>query len=203
MQCKNHTERNATNTCNQCGTWLCDECTVDIQGRLFCRGCLDKLSSPHTSSCAPPKMPRRIDGALLCLLSILPPGTNLMYMGLMKRGLVTMCGFFLLIFMSATSGHPLGLIFGLSIPILILTSIFDGFNTRRRINAGEHVPDDIGDTLGGLFRNKTVATVVLAVLAIAFLGNIIGLTISIISRFMPLLIIGLLLYLVLKRKDKK
>jgi len=162
---------------------------------------LTELSS--ATAAPPPKTmpPRRIDGGLLFLFSFFfPPGANYMYLGLMKRGLVAMCGFFLLIFLGVTSSWPLSMIFWLSIPICVLTCIFDSFNLRRRINAGEYVPDDIGDMLGGIFRNKTVATIVLGILAIAFLSNIVGFAFGLISRFLPLLFIGLVLYMIFKRK---
>ena len=201
MQCRNHPERNGANTCNQCGTWLCEECTVDIQGRLYCRGCLADLSSPDTPSAPRVTHPRNISSALLVLFSfVFPPGVNYMYLGLMKRGLVAMCGFFLLMFMGITSSWPVSMIFWFAIPVVALTCLFDSLNIRRRINAGEYVPDDIGDMLGGIFRNKTVSTIVLGILAIVFLSNIIGFAFGLISRFLPFLFIGLALYVIFKRK---
>ena len=204
MQCRHHPERNAANTCNQCGSWLCDDCTVDINSRIFCRGCLAELSSPHTSATA--SSPRTTTGrsvswGLLFLFScFFPPGTNYMFMGLMKRGLVTMCGFFLLIFMTAVSSAPFTVIFALAIPVSVLACIFDGFNLRRRINAGEIVHDDIGDILGGLFRNKKVSLVVLGVIFFALIGNIMGFAMTLISHALPIIIVGLILYVIFKRK---
>jgi hypothetical protein len=123
-----------------------------------------------------------------------------MFMGLMKRGLVTMCGFFLLIFMTATSSWPFTMLFSLAIPVYVLTCIFDGFNIRRRINAGEVIYDNVGDILGGIFRNKTVTLVVLGILMLAFVGNLLGFAMAVLRRAIPIIVIGFIVYVIVKRK---
>jgi hypothetical protein len=83
-----------------------------------------------------------------------------MYLGLIKRGLAAMCAFFLLIYLAITAfALPLTLLFSLSIPVLWLTSLFDGFHTRRRINAGDPPEDNIRDILSALSRNKTLTLI--------------------------------------------
>jgi hypothetical protein len=168
MQCRTHPERAGVNTCNQCGEWLCEECTIEINGRIFCRRCLAQLAkepgtpAPAPAAARPARMyaaapGRHISWGLLFFFScIIPvPGLNYMYEGLIKRGLAAMSTFFLLIYLTATfQMWPFSLIFGLSFPVFILTSIFDGFAIRRRINAGETVNDDIDDIIVFVQRNK-------------------------------------------------
>jgi len=77
--------------------------------------------------------------------------------------------------------------------------MFDGFNLARRMNAGEYIPDGVGDLLGGLFRNKIVATVVLGILAIAFLSHLLGFAISIIASVLPLLFVLAILYIIFRK----
>jgi hypothetical protein len=125
-----------------------------------------------------------------------------MYMGLMKRGLATMCGFFLIIFLLANSWYPVNLMLGLAIPVFVLTSFFDGFNVRRRINAGEAVRDDIGDALGGILSDKRLRTIIFVTLAIVLLVSIFGLAITILRGLLPLGIIVLGVYLFMKHKNK-
>ena len=205
MQCKNHPERHGTSTCGKCGTWLCGECTVDIQGRLYCSTCLNETDESATRRAADPMprmtVPRRISWGLLFLFSFFfPPGANYMYLGLMKRGLVTMCGFFLLIYLGTITRWPVSNIFWFGTFIAYIASIFDGFNLRRRMINGEYIADELGDMLGGIFKDKRIATIALLILGFIFLGNIIGIAFTVFSRFMPLILVVLGLYVVLKRK---
>jgi len=147
----------------------------------------------------PPYLPRRnVNGGLLFLFSIcFPPGANYMYMGLIKRGLVAMCGFFLSIYLVTT----LHWIFSFAIPIIWFTCFFDGFHIRRRINYGEHVEDGIGDILNSLLRNKPLAIALLAIVGIAFAGNILGFAAQLIARAVPILLIILALYIIFRKKS--
>lgn len=206
MQCISHPERQAANTCNQCGHWLCDECNVDVQGRLYCRSCLAAMASDgrHETYSPPPARShgRRINWGLLFLFScFFPPGANYMFMGLIKRGLAAMCGFFLIIWMTAVA--PTGLLtmlFSFAIAVYSLTCIFDGFHIRRRINSGEIVPDGINDLLGAVLGNKTLTIAIIIVLIIVFAGSLLNLAVGLISRAIPIIIIGLVLYAIFKRK---
>ena len=203
MQCRSHPTKTAAGTCNHCGSWICDDCTVEVQGRLFCRPCLAVLSqTPEHHTPPPVPVPTgKISSGLLFFFSLcFPPGANYMYMGLMKRGLAAMCGFFLLIFAAINTTFPLALMLWLAVPVFYLSSFFDGFNVRRRINAGEAVRDDVGDALNGVINNKFLRTLVLVVIAIVLLVNIIGFTATLISRlFVPIVVI-FIVYIVLKRK---
>lgn len=49
-QCRTHPESTGVNTCNKCGDWLCESCTVEINGRNFCRKCLAALAAPPGDS---------------------------------------------------------------------------------------------------------------------------------------------------------
>jgi len=123
-----------------------------------------------------------------------------MYMGLMKRGLAAMCGFFLLIYVAIGASFPLALLLWLSVPVFYISSIFDGFNVRRRINAGEVVRDDIGDALNGIISNKFLRTLVLAVVAIVILVSILDFAVTVITAVFVPLVIVFVLYILLKKK---
>ena len=210
MQCRTHPTKTAAVTCNHCANWICDDCTVELQGRLFCRPCLSVLSQPATgeSRAAPPPYPRhaspKVSWGLLFFFSIcFPPGVNYMYMGLIKRGLAALSGFFLLIFVAINSSFPLNLLLWLSLPVFVITSIFDGFNVRRRINAGEAVRDDIGDALNGIIGNKFLSTLVLAVIAIVFIINVMGFAIGFISSVLPWVFVGFIVLVIVRRNRPK
>ena len=207
MQCRSHPTKSAANTCNHCATWLCDDCTVDVQGRLFCRPCLAILSQTSESeACTPPPhhaaSPRKkvSMGALTFFSLCFPPGSNYMYMGLMKRGLATMAGFFLLIFLIAVSSMPVTLLMIFSLVVLTVASFLDGFNVRRRINAGEAVRDDVGEALNSIMSNKILRTIILVVVAIVLIVSVFGLAVNIIGTLLPWLVIGLIIFVIVKRK---
>jgi len=145
---------------------------------------------------------RHVSGGLLFLFSFFfPPGVNYMFMGLIKRGLAALVGFFLIIYFIGVSNMPLTLLFGLALPVYILTCIFDGFNIRRRINAGESVGDNIDGVILFLKRNRLVTGVLLAIIGFSVLGTIMGILVNVIRWLMPLIIIGLGLYLLVRHKN--
>ena len=205
MQCRTHPTTPAFSTCNQCSDWICEECTVDIQGRLFCRGCLTKLaapgSAPHPAMPVPMPGKRRISWGLLFMFSFLPPGVNYMYMGLIKRGLVALCGFFLLVYFIGVSNPPLTFLFSLAMPVFVLTCIFDGFNIRRRINAGEIVGDNIDGAINFLRRNKYVGWIIFTLVGVTVLSSVLDVFFTLVRWLMPSIIIVFGLYLLLRRKD--
>jgi len=196
------------NTCNQCGSWLCEACTVDIQGRLFCRTCLAELAahgertpvSAHTTAAPSKPVKRRISRFLLLLFSF-PPGVNYMYLGLIKRGLAVLCGFFLLVYLiNTTFVWQMSMVIGMSIFVLWVTCFFDSFSIRRRILAGE----DVNDGIDVLQRNKHLiigGLVLFAVVSMA--GNIVGVLARFISGGIPILLVCLGLYVLFGRSSRK
>ncbi|MDR1664444.1 MAG: hypothetical protein LBR83_05950 [Clostridiales bacterium] len=218
MQCRTHPDRNGVNTCNQCGEWLCEECTVEINGRIFCRKCLAQLASAPKPEASAPRaaipcagMPKRhISWGLLFIFSSLPPGVNYMYEGLIKRGLAAMSGFFTLVFLASMLSEvsSLSLIIGLSFPVYILACIFDSFHIRRRINAGEAVSDDIDDIIAFFTQNKRLILCAAALLVvIALFNSVLSVLPWAVKRLLPMALVGLGLYMLLRgpacRKDGK
>ena len=192
MQCKIHPDENGVNTCNQCGIWICDKCSFERSGRIFCPNCAaqEAASIPAGSTVytLPIHARRYVSWGVLFLFSVIIPlpGLNYMYMGLIKRGLVAMSVFFGTIYMASQFNGGISMLFGFAIPIILLASIFDGFQIRSRINAGEIVTDDINDITSFIRRNRTFFVgFLLALLAIQVIGGIIpGLT-----RILPVLIV--------------
>lgn len=156
MVCVNHSRENGVNTCSICGEWLCESCSVDIDGRIFCKTCIAKKVSGRAADAVAvvesPKPRRYYSGFLLFLCSCVMPGVNYMYLGLIKRGLFFLSAFFSIVFaMSVTGMGELGIL----IPILWVTSFFDGFEKKRRLNSGAYVPDSVDDILSWLKKYRT------------------------------------------------
>ena len=192
MSCYYHSDRSAVNTCSKCGAWLCDGCSVEIDGRVVCKACISReLSNPrpaadpraaaHGRAYIPAPSKPRVDGFLLFLFSMMP-GANYMYMGLIKRGLCMMAAFFGTIYATAMLG---GMPFAFLIPILAVTSMFDGFRLRRLINAGTDVPDNIDDVREFIRTHRAVLiTVLVAGLFFGLFNGIVD-ALSHIFRYMP------------------
>ena len=47
LRCYYHPEREATNQCDRCGDYLCDECVRPLAGEHVCTACYDR----HFSDC--------------------------------------------------------------------------------------------------------------------------------------------------------
>jgi hypothetical protein len=131
-----------------------------------------------------------------------------MYLGLIKRGLAAMCGFFLLIYLltlvaGSFLGGPLTLLLALSLPVCFLTYLFDGFNIRRRMLSGETVQDNIDDVLGFIARNKKSLFVILVLcVGLGVAGSLIHAVIRPLFNLIPLLIIGFCIYAVAAKKKE-
>ena len=184
MNCIHHPDSQAYNTCGRCGVWLCDSCAVTVNGRVVCKRCIANVMDAHSgagygtpepfsvnSSHGEPRRegrPRRyISGLWIFMLSCLP-GLNYMAMGLMKRGLFFMSAFFGIIFLMGTL-HFLAF----PLTILFFASLCDSQSKRRRINSGEHVPDDIDDIMRFATKHKTLLLVVFAFLVLVRISNIV------------------------------
>lgn len=144
----------------------------------------------------------KINSALLFLFCVfLPPGAGYMYMGLIKRGLCVMLGFFFLIFLLTTGlGTMANVFIGLSFPVIYITCIFDSFSIRRRLVNGEIVEDGVGSIVNALLANKKLCMLLLLVLTIIFAGSILGFAIRLLRAVVPVLIIAFGLYVIFRRK---
>jgi len=46
MECYVHVGESAVGACVACGRFVCDVCRVDMEGRIYCKGCLSQGSRP-------------------------------------------------------------------------------------------------------------------------------------------------------------
>ena len=205
MQCKNHPTENGVNTCNECGSWICDSCSFERGGRIFCPNCAAQQAKP-----TPPTKPhiphsdrgydlRHVDktvswGILFLFTVMFPPGVNYMYLGLIKRGLLALASFFGMVYMMVTQlmqfgggAFPLVFLFIFAIPILWLTCAFDGFRIRTRLSAGEVVTDNIDDITAFIKRNRgVIAIILLVIFAIPLVNNMIPVLARILRNLVPI-----------------
>ena len=198
MNCYVHTEKPANVRCSSCGGPLCEECIVHTQGNVFCRGCLTG-TRPYPPSGM--KRPRISKFLLFLFVMFLPPGAGYMYMGLLKRGLSAMiCFFFIIFVLSSGISGPAETLTAFSMIILYFACIFDSFSICRRINAGEHVNDGVGNIINSLLSNKKLCAVIFVILGIIFASTILGFALRVLGTLLPLMIIAFGLYVIFRRK---
>ncbi len=179
MSCAFHNDRDAVAACSECGALICEGCAVNVSSRTVCKHCVEKLlrsGREHTGTGRSARGREEeyyyrkpmFSPGLASLLSFILPGAGHMYLGLMRRGLLFMCSFFLCCYLA--SGFFGGSIFGFMIPILWILSIFDTNNIKRMILRGETVKDDLQGVWNGIGRHP----VVFAIVVFLFFGNFIG-----------------------------
>lgn len=66
MKCYVHPQADSIGVCTECGRAICNECAVEVRGRLLCRGCLSGASSESLSGSRKPGMVQAI--AVMCLV---------------------------------------------------------------------------------------------------------------------------------------
>ncbi|NLL71657.1 MAG: hypothetical protein GX238_11080 [Epulopiscium sp.] len=165
MDCKNHYGRAGVNTCSKCGDWICEECTVYVEGRNICKNCIQQYIRASETSSVKGSSKSSISGFLVFIFSFLP-GAAHMYMGLSKVGLM-----FLTLFMGSLmlaqfySLTPLALTMA---GIIWVYCFFDARNMKHRLLRGE-VRDDITPYVHYVKRHKNIFALVLIIMG-AFVG---------------------------------
>lgn len=146
MKCKNHNEIEANYYCSFCGQPLCLECSLDVNGRLYCKECLEKSVELSKINFTKDKKFKK-SGFLTFILSVVP-GAGHMYLGLINKGLSIMILFFGLIFLADTIDNLLFLqifsdaAFMIALFVIFISySIFDALAKVREINNGFIVND--------------------------------------------------------------
>ena len=167
MNCNKHFDRIAVNRCNECGQYMCDECSVSINSVPYCKDCVARMASSSSRNTGaysrpgsyqqnggyPPRPIRRGGGMnaffLFCLSCI--PGLNYMYLGLMKRGMFFMTLFFMIIFVSGYLDAPM---LACLIFVEFCYSFFDGFRLLGYKRDGYAVEDNVDDVMEIYTKNK-------------------------------------------------
>ncbi len=145
MSCYYHPERDAKNNCLKCNKPLCEECSIETNGKVFCKECVaEEIKRIQVKKKSP---------SLAAILSIVP-GLGAIYNGQILKGIS-----FILIFASLVGleDYAKGFennIFGLMIAGFFLYMIIDSYNSARVINLGleaEGAYPKEGSTLFGIF----------------------------------------------------
>jgi hypothetical protein len=218
MNCANHQQTPAAAYCRTCGKPLCTNCTRPVMGVIYCENCVaEKMAGTAPPPIAvPPGYQGPIqpistgpNPALAGILSIFP-GIGAVYSGLYVKGLVHLVIFVLLVVGASNTGgsDALGTIFGILLSAFYIYQIIDAVKSAKAIQAGQPAPDPFG--LATMFspggermdftRGVPTGALVLIGLGVLFLLHNLGIWFLEVDTLWPVLLIGLGLWLLAKRK---
>ncbi len=130
MKCFYHKNREATNNCTICSHPLCDDCAVEVKGKVYCQDCLDKQLKE--GGAVPPE--RVKSPGLAGFLSAILPGLGQFYNGQYMKALVVILLFGAFISMTSYGPRHGFVIFPLLIAATYLGGIIDAYRTAKDIN---------------------------------------------------------------------
>jgi hypothetical protein len=185
MNCYKHENINGINTCYKCGNWLCADCTVSIENRIICKDCISSSIDPSVSDTTKPK--KDIPNSSLSFIISLLPGAGLMYLGLIKQGMLIGSTIFFLMWLN-------GPLLGLLSFILWISSIFYTLQCCKKLVSGKNIEDTIEPFISFAQKHKLVLAVILSTLFILNYINPIPLVLVI--------VIGYLIYSHIKNNKK-
>jgi hypothetical protein len=218
MNCATHNDVAAVAFCRTCGKPLCNQCTRDVRGVIYCEACLaarmegaasapgfvppaQTIYPPVGAYAAPPRPPIN-SGPNPTVAGILagffPIGVGAVYAGQYAKGLAHLVVMVLLI-IGMGSDLPWYVITVLAIAtgFFYVYQIIDAVRTAKAVQSGEPAPDPFGlaATFGAGEKFETTkipaGAVVLIGLGVLFLLHTAGLFEFGLERFWPLILIFL------------
>lgn len=195
MNCSYHSQNAAVVSCNSCGRPLCPACDHRIKGFPYCQDCIvagvEILQTQSRTNYAP-YVKKRTSPVIALILSMICPGLGAAYNGQTVKALVYFAVFVGLFQMAILTGAVL---FALSFMGMWLFAALDAWRTAQAIRSGL-TPDVADDILVKRFSgNPKLWGAVLLVLGAAFLFQRIFNVGPFIRGILPIMLIGLGVYL--------
>ena len=225
MNCATHSDIAAVAFCRTCGKPLCNQCTHDVRGVIYCEACLaarmegtvpaagfvppaQTVYPPAASFAAGPRPPLNSGpnpGIAGILAGVFPIGVGAVYTGQYAKGLSHLVIMVLLI-LGVSSDLPWYVItvMGIAIGFFYVYQIIDAVRSAKAIQMGEPAPDPFGlaQTFGAGEKFEgtkvPVGAAVLIGLGVLFLLHTAGLFEFGLDRFWPLILIFLGVWLFAK-----
>src|SRR6202034_95400 len=228
MTCATHGDTAAVAFCRTCGKPLCNQCTRDVRGVIYCEACLATRmegassvpaagfvppaqtvyppSSPFAPGPRPPLNTGPNPGIAGILAGVFPIGVGAVYTGQYAKGLSHLVIMVLLILgVSADLPWYVITVLGIAIGFFYVYQIIDSVRSAKAIQMGEPAPDPFGLAAtfgaGEKFEGSKVpaGAAVLIGLGVLFLLHTAGLFEFGLDRFWPLILIFLGVWLFAKQ----
>jgi hypothetical protein len=173
MNCNTHGDTAAVAFCRTCGKPLCNQCTRDVRGVIYCEACLAARMEGATPAAGftpvqmPPQTPPQTgyqqfmdqglgvkvqpgpasgpNPAVAGILGAIPLGLGAVYCGQYAKGLAHL-GIFVLAIVGLSSDLPwqADMVIGIFLGFFWVYQILDAVRTAKAIQAGEPAPDPFG-----------------------------------------------------------
>ncbi len=196
MNCAYHTHNAAVVNCNGCGKSLCPACDHRIKGFPYCQDCIVagvELLRNKNQAIYVPIVKKQTSPFLATILSLFCPGLGAAYNGQTSKALIHFVVFIGLFQMAIISGGSAFFVLGFI--GMWLFAALDSWRTAQMIRSGI-TPNDAEDVLVQRFSgNAKLWGVVLFVIGISFLLQRFFNLHAIMNFILPVLLIGLGLYL--------
>lgn len=195
MNCSYHSQNAAVVSCNGCGKALCPACDHRIKGFPYCQDCIvlgvDLLRQQQTQTNHIPFVKKRTSPVVATILSMICPGLGAAYNGQTIKALVYFGVFIGLFQMALITGTAL-FVFGF-IGMWFFAAL-DAWRTAQMIRSGL-TPDVADDILVKRFSgNPKLWGIVLSALGVAFLLQNLFPVRGLIRGLLPVMLIGLGIY---------
>jgi uncharacterized membrane protein len=154
LKCFIHGDVEAAGACTQCGRGLCPQCALNVDGKMVCRECVERMASKNV--CAPARKEPFL-AAVLSLIGGVLTGSLLFSLGQLYNGQVKKFIVFTLANLSigiiaaiiylVLSFATIGIGFVCCLPVfalpfvLYLYEVYDAYVIADKINRGEPVKD--------------------------------------------------------------
>ncbi len=194
MKCAVHTEVDATGYCRNCGKAMCQECTHDVRGVLYCEPCLANLV-------AHPQPPVQTSSSPVAALFLgFVPGLGAVYNGEYTKALIHIVVFIAIIAgLNSDLGDAGDTVLGLSLAGFIVYMAIDAHRTAKAKVLGQAPPSSV-EAWG---KDKPIGPLVLIGLGVIFLLNQFGFfSFHVVFRFWPVFLIGAGVLMLLNRMKR-
>jgi len=203
MNCAIHANAEATGFCRNCGRALCQACTREVQGVLYCESCLAGMVSHQQAEPAPSTSvsPRAGGSPGLAFLLGFFPGLGAVYNGQYEKALIHLVVFVaFIVALSSGVSAPAAAALGILLGGFVLYMAFDAHRVARARQAAGLADQPAAEPFAALDHSKLAGPILLIFLGVLFLFNQFGwLSISRVFEFWPVILIALGLWMLRRR----
>ncbi len=165
MKCQIHPNEEALGSCVECGMGVCNHCQVTVQGKIFCRICVEDVLLNRLESRQIVGEIKLKDPSSAAAMSMLHPGLGQIYNGDIRKGIALIMSNIISLILCILISLAIHWVFGLLLLLISLGSlwvfgIWDAYNYASQFNErimprdGIQI-DGISEFSAGALRAKT------------------------------------------------